>query len=102
MSTAVTRLVKGQYATVTTLPTCDICSHEGYRPVRMARYDFRTVDGQWANGCRQHYFERRADTSLGVGKGQRLYLPGELPANPIQTPPGLLNPRGTPSHANDL
>lgn len=67
----------GYTVVVLTLPTCDICTARGYSPVRKARYDFRTRQGSWANGCREHYNQYRLHTELGVGKAQRLLLPHE-------------------------
>lgn len=39
-----------------------------------ARYDFKTKQGPWANGCTTHYFEHRLYGELGMGKGQRLQM----------------------------
>lgn len=46
---------------------------------RDAEYDFRTVNGPWANGCQEHYERFRASDQLGTGFGQRLVV-GEKPA----------------------
>lgn len=55
-------------AIVSKLPDCDF---EHDTPV-VARYDFRTTTGQWANGCRADYIKWRLHSSLGTGKGQFL------------------------------
>src|SRR6478735_4259544 len=39
-----------------------------------ARYDFKTKQGPWANGCTDHYFQHRLYGELGMGKGQRLQM----------------------------
>jgi len=58
----------GTVAYVTELPFCDF-PHP--MPIK-ARYDFRTVDGRWGNGCEEHYQANRMHETLGLGKGQRL------------------------------
>lgn len=55
----------GVVVAVKSLPSCDFC------PER-AHFDFATKMGPWANGCVSHYYEFRAASSLGTGKGQRL------------------------------
>lgn len=57
----------GELVQVTTLPACDFC-HDGTR----ARYDFKTQQGPWANGCAGHYLKYRAHEELGTGRGQEL------------------------------
>lgn len=56
-------------AIIARLPRCDFC-----RTITLARYDFKTTDGRWANGCEAHYRIHRAYRELGTGKGQRLVL----------------------------
>lgn len=58
---------KGTYAIVTTLPKCDFCD-------KKANYDFKTLQGPWANGCPNHYIQWRMFRELGIGKGQQLVL----------------------------
>jgi hypothetical protein len=66
----------GDTTTVSKLPACDFCAHEG-RGLIAATYDFRTSMGPWANACEQHWRQYRATTRLGTGNGQRLVV--ELP-----------------------
>ena len=55
---------------VTKLPRCDFC---GDKPVRrLAKYDARTLGGQWGNMCQEHFDQY--GIGLGTGKGQRLIL----------------------------
>lgn len=56
---------------VTTLPDCDFCRHPALES-KPAKYDFRTSDGRWANGCEEHYLVFRMYDTLGTGKGQEL------------------------------
>lgn len=60
----------GTIAYVNTAKKCDF-PHAG-EEVRDAEYDFRTVSGQWANGCEPHYLHYRMHNMLGLGKGQKL------------------------------
>jgi hypothetical protein len=63
-----------QFTPVSNLPACDFCpAGRG----SAARYDFRTRDGRWANGCERHHIQHRMHPTLGTGKGQRLVLPDE-------------------------
>jgi hypothetical protein len=63
----------GDTTTVSKLPACDFCAHEG-RGFIAATYDFRTSMGPWANACESHWREHRATTRLGTGNGQRLVV----------------------------
>jgi hypothetical protein len=56
----------GLVVAMTELPKCNFCAET-------AHFDFVTK-AAWAYGCSQHYFQHRAYTSLGVGKGQRLVV----------------------------
>jgi hypothetical protein len=56
-------------AKVARLPRCDFGS-DGH----LATYDFKTTQGPWANGCKDHYLEHRFYPDLGTGKGQRLVV----------------------------
>lgn len=57
----------GEQVIVSTLPTCDFCDN-------LARYDFKTRMGPWANGCPEHWRANRLYPTLGTGKGQKLIL----------------------------
>lgn len=72
------RIIPGKSVRVEHRPDCDICVQSGYSPPRKARYDFRTRQGQWANGCTEHYRLHRASDILGVGRGQMLLEPSEI------------------------
>jgi transposase-like protein len=66
----------GTHVRVLHLPNCYFCgAEEGVK--RPARYDFRTRQGPWANGCQRHFEREAATRVLGEGDGQRLLLPGE-------------------------
>lgn len=67
-------MATGIEVAVTSFPDCDLCVAEGYRPVRKAKYDFKTLSGPWANGCTTHYYQHRVYKELGTGKGQMLVL----------------------------
>lgn len=67
-----TRLSVHQFTVVSSLPLCSF-----NRCTQSARYDFKSKDGPWGNGCDRHYLEHRLYTELGTGKGQRLMLPDE-------------------------
>ena len=69
-----TVLESGKFAVVECLPSCDFCT-----TAIVARYDFKTKMGPWANGCFMHWEQFRANDSLGTGLGQRLILSGETP-----------------------
>lgn len=58
----------GTVAFVSELPSCDFHPGEDHK----ARYDFRTTDGRWGNGCEAAYEANRMHPDLGLGKGQRL------------------------------
>ena len=62
----------GTVAFVSELPNCDFGHSDTPGGVVKARYDFRTTDGRWANGCAEHYDSHRLHETLGLGKGQRL------------------------------
>lgn len=70
----------GTTVTVSALPDCAFCPIGDKRP---AEYDFKTLDGRWGYGCREHYILRRLFDKLGTGKGQRLVLAED--ANPLHT-----------------
>lgn len=55
-------------AKVAKLPNCNFDCEE------KAQYDFRTMTGQWAYGCKGHWVLARMHTDLGTGKGQELIL----------------------------
>lgn len=69
----------GEHVKVPALPDCDICKHPTYGTGAKApaRFDFRTLTGQWANACAPHYLEWRSSPMLGTGRGQLLLLEGE-------------------------
>lgn len=58
----------GTVAYISIPKMCDFCAN------KEAKFDFRTITGQWANGCEHHYLAYRASTPLGVGKGQQLVV----------------------------
>jgi hypothetical protein len=60
---------------VSVLPDCDICRHVELKmqPER-ALFDGRTHIGQWANMCHPHMTSH--GVGLGLGRGQRLVIPG--------------------------
>jgi len=60
---------------VTELPNCSFCEMEG--KTKPAEYDGRTVIGQWAFMCQQHFDLN--GVGLGTGKGQKLVLPIKRP-----------------------
>lgn len=55
--------------TVASPPPCDFCGSEE------ALYDGKTKHGPWAYMCQKHF--DRFGVGLGMGKGQRLILPGD-------------------------
>jgi hypothetical protein len=60
---------------VSVLPDCDICRHvEGRIKPERALFDGRTHIGQWANMCHPHMTSH--GVGLGLGRGQRLVIPG--------------------------
>jgi hypothetical protein len=69
-------IVRGNVARVHRLPACDFCK-ETAGVERPARYDFATMFGPWAYGCRDHYETHRRFRDLGTGKAQLLVVPGE-------------------------
>ena len=52
---------------VARLPDCDLCNDK-------ARYDAKTLHGQWAYMCHTDWIRWRMYASLGTGKGQELIL----------------------------
>lgn len=68
----------GTQVKVTKLPLCDFCRGKGIN--RPAQFDFKTTNGQWANGCKKHYETYRLYDKLGTGMGQ------ELIQDPIPAP----------------
>lgn len=74
-------------AKVQTAPTCDICVHVfGSIDPATAKYDLRTITGQWAFVCEEHRGTHAMSQQLGTGKGQRLLLEkcGHAPHNQAQ------------------
>lgn len=63
-------------AEVVNLPNCDF---PHFQPTP-ARYDFKTKQGPWANGCRKHWEAHRFYPDLGTGKGQYLITTKETHA----------------------
>ena len=57
------RPMPGFVVVVPEIPQCNFCGEPG-------RYDFATRMGPWAHGCEVHWRKHRANTTLGVGKGQ--------------------------------
>ncbi len=55
---------------VAKLPRCDFCGDQPVR--RLAKYDGRTLGGQWGYMCQEHFEDY--GIGLGTGKGQRLIL----------------------------
>ena len=55
---------------VSSLPQCNFGPEQ-------AEYDFKTVFGPWAYGCREHYEALRQFPELGTGKGQKLIVEGK-------------------------
>lgn len=55
-------------ARISRIPLCDFCKK------KPARYDFKTIHGPWAYGCRDDYLANRMYDSLGSGRGQELIL----------------------------
>ena len=60
----------GTIAYISEAKPCDFPHKPGTQPD--AEYDFRTTNGQWANGCDDHYKQFRMHKDLGVGMGQKL------------------------------
>lgn len=58
---------------VTKLPSCDIHKYELGQDGVPASYDARTIRGQWANVCEEH-FKSHTSQQLGTGYGQRLIV----------------------------
>lgn len=56
---------KGKVVVVPRIPPCDFCQDGTLGP-----YDFATVFGGWAHGCKAHWEQYRASANLGVGTGQ--------------------------------
>jgi hypothetical protein len=56
-------------ARVSVLPDCNF---DAFGECPKAEYDFRTMGGSWAFGCKNHYEQYRMYNELGMGKGQRL------------------------------
>lgn len=54
-------------ARVGSLPVCSFCPD-------LAGFDFKSIFGPWAYGCKEHYFMFRQFNTLGLGKGQKLEL----------------------------
>jgi hypothetical protein len=85
----------GDETTVKALPDCDFCLAEKKRKKEKARYDGRTRQGPWANMCVAHF--KAHGIGVGVGKGQRLWLPsekhapGEVPI--VELPPHSAAPQ---------
>jgi len=69
-------------AYVQQLPMCDIHKYEHGNPNIVARYDGRTVTGQWANMCDQCFASH--GTGLGTGYGQELVIGDEPETTPEQ------------------
>lgn len=57
-------------------PQCDMCRKAE------AQYDGKTTSGPWAYMCLACY--RLHGVGLGTGKGQRLYLAGEVQDEPLE------------------
>lgn len=69
----------GKVAVVDELPPCDFCGEEG--KVVEARFDFRTLNGAWANGCRPHFSALALEAhQLGRGVAQYLVRQSEVDA----------------------
>jgi hypothetical protein len=59
--------IKNHEAVIISAPKkCDFCSN------RVAKYDFKTQWGPWANGCTVHFLNN--GIRLGLGFGQRLIV----------------------------
>ena len=63
---------QGTEVLVSQLPDCDMCRHQGYDPVRKARYDAAIRGGGWMNLCTTHF--REYAYGLGTGRGQKLVV----------------------------
>ena len=63
----------GTIAYISTPKYCDFCRMATGEAV-LAKYDFKTTNGQWGNGCPMHWRQYRLYDSLGVGKGQQLVI----------------------------
>lgn len=71
-------------AKVVRIPQCDFCKEEAKAlaqsgvftdfVIQPAEYDFKTVEGPWAFGCKEHFNIHCKYDSLGLGKGQKLEL----------------------------
>jgi len=61
----------GKVCVVDSIPQCDFCSDGTPGP-----YDFKTVYGPWAHGCKAHWMQLRISANLGVGIAQ-LWVLGE-------------------------
>jgi hypothetical protein len=87
-------MAKGEEVTVKKLPDCDFCKRE-HRVSVPARFDARTTVGPWAYMCKTHM--QQHGVGVGIGIGQRLWLPaekhfsGEVPI--IELPPPSRIPR---------
>jgi hypothetical protein len=55
----------GKVCIVESIPQCDFCGDGTPGP-----YDFKTIHGPWAHGCKYHWMQFRTYPALGVGKGQ--------------------------------
>ena len=65
--------MQGEERTVDRLPECHFC-RLGKKHI-LARYDGRTKKGPWRMMCLKHFKEH--GRGVGIGKGQRLWLPHE-------------------------
>lgn len=61
-------------AKVHTMPECDFADEAQTCTPDEDRYDFKTKQGPWANGCTWHWQTHRMYPELGTGKGQKLVL----------------------------
>jgi hypothetical protein len=68
----------GIVAVADEIPACEWASSGDCTPDSEGRYDFRTLNGAWANGCRGHFAATSASNELGVGHGQYLVTEAEV------------------------
>lgn len=83
--------------TLPALPDCDICKLEfAMATPNKARYDGKTIIGQWGYMCEEHF--STVGIGLGLGKGQRIITPTDTvdlsqhectPACPFFSPVGF-------------
>ena len=68
--------------TLPALPDCDICKLEfAMATPNKARYDGKTIIGQWGYMCEEHF--SNVGVGLGLGKGQRIITPTDASTDTV-------------------